>query len=261
MEVMAMPRRRIERREETAPVKMIDKADSQSKTGPVRAGSKAQAVMLLQQTLGNQYVQRVVNKPPAIQRAGGLDQDGSMFNPNFIQNPDARDDTQKECREVMKAGLFSLFRAKTVQEQGAEPPTDVELKAQVEDYSKYRLRNEPHEFEFKDERNKITLGENKPESLPEKIEDLLMSQIKNVKGWHLFGLSLMDAERSVLLAVDNRNLNARRIYWMDRIEGGFKDVTGRLDERITQITRDMWLAQPPDRRHRTRVTIWLFTPA
>jgi hypothetical protein len=257
MEVMVMPRRRIKKQQEKIPLKPV-KTDDQSSANS-KTDQKSQAVMLLQRTLGNQYVQRVMDKPPAIQRAG-LDQDGSMFNPNFIPNPDARDDTQKECREVMKAGLFSLLRTKTIQEQGVEPPTDVELKSQVEKYAKYRLRNEPHEFEFKDNQNKITLGERKPETLTEKIEDLLKAQLKNAKGWHLFGFSLMDAERSVLIAVDNRIPSALRIYWMDRVEGGFKDVTGRLDEKITDVTQEMWLAQPPNRRHRTRVTLWMFVP-
>ncbi|MBN1318555.1 MAG: hypothetical protein JXA42_23950 [Anaerolineales bacterium] len=253
-----MPRRRISRLDDRIPIKPIEKPEVQSDINP-KTDNKTQAVMLLQRTLGNQYVQRVMDKPPVVQKAS-LDQDGSMFNPNFIPNPDAREDTQKECREVMKAGLFALLRNKTIQEQGVEPPTDIELKADVEKYAKYRLRNEPHEFEFKDDQNKLTLGERKPESLTEKIEDLLKAQLKNAKGWHLFGLSLMDAERSVLLAVDNRKPSALRIYWMDRTEGGFKDVTGHLDEKITRVTQEMWLAQPPDRRHRTRVTIWMFTP-
>jgi hypothetical protein len=258
MEVTAMPRRLVSKQKEKIPIKPVEAKDQSSVD--TKRDTKSQAVMLLQRTLGNQHVQRVMNKPPAIQRAS-LDQDGSMFNPKFIPNPDARDDTQKECREVMKAGLFSLLRTKTIQEQGVEPPTDVDLKAKVEDYAKYRLRNEPREFEFKDEQNKLTLGERKPESLTEKIEDLIKAQLKNAKGWHLFGLSLMDAERSVLIAVDNRIPSALRIYWMDRVEGGFKDVTGRLDEKITDVTQEMWLAQPPDRRHRTRVTIWMFAPA
>jgi hypothetical protein len=254
-----MPRRRGRRRDEEREHRVLPAAQEQEAT--VQPAGKAQALMELQRTRGNRYVQRVLAGSGGVQRSRFGDEDGAALKPAYIQNPAAREDVEKECREVMPTGLQALFRAKSGVEQGTEPPSDLSLKDTIAKYVKYRLLNLPAEFEFADERGRMTKGENKPEALTDKVEDALIKRVKGVKGWHLFGLSLMDAERSVLLAVDNRNPSALRIYWMDRIEGGFKDVTGRVDERITQFTKEMWTAQPPDRRRRTRVIFWPFAPA
>ncbi len=252
-----MSRRRSRRREEEQEHQVLPATPAQEHT--VQPAGKVQGLMELQRTRGNRYVQRML--AGTVQRARFGEEDGAALKPAFVQNPEARENVEKECREVMPTGLQALFRAKSGAEQGTEPPSDLSLKGTIAQYAKHRLKNVPAEFEFSDERGKLTKGENKPEALTDKVEDALIKQIKGVKGWHLFGLSLMDAQRSVLLAVDNRNPSALRIYWMDRVEGGFKDVTGRVDERISQLTKEMWLAQPPDRRRRTRVIFWPFEPA
>ena len=251
-----MPRRRRRRREEEQAHKVVPASREES----AQPAGKAEALMQLQRTLGNQHVQRVLAGADAVQRARYGEEAGAGVETRFVENPEAREDTQKECREVMPAGLSALLRAKSQVEQGAEPPSDASLKATIAKYVKYRLLDVPAEFEFTDERNKITKGENKPEALTDKVEDRVIKAVKEIKGWHLFGLSIMDAQRSILLAVDNRNPSARRIYWIDRVEGGFRDVTGRVDERITQLTKEMWSAQPPDIRRRTRVFFWPFAP-
>ncbi len=247
-----MPRRRIRRRDEEQEHRVLPP----SKTETEQSAGKAQILMQLQRTRGNQYVQRVLADESSLQRTQFGDED----KPKFVENPAAREDAEKQCREAMPAGLAALFRQESQQEQGKEPPSDASLKATIASYTKYRLKDMPAVFEFSDERGKLTRGENKPEALTDKVEDQLVKLVQAVKGWHLFGLSIMDAQRSVLLAVDNRNPSARRIYWIDRDEGGFKDVTGRVDERIVQLTQELWLAQPPDLRHRTRVIFWPFAP-
>lgn len=254
-----MSRRRSRRREEEQEHRVLPPTQAQEET--VRPAGKVQGLMELQRTRGNRYVQRVLGGAGNVQRARFGDEDGAALKPAFVQNPEARENVEKECREVMPTGLQALFRAKSGVEQGTEPPSDLSLKETITGYTKHRLKNLPAEFEFLDERGKMTKGENQPEALTDKVEDALIKQIKGIKGWHLFGLSLMDAQRSVLLAVDNRNPSALRVYWMDRVEGGFRDVTGRVDERITQLTKEMWRAQPPDVRRRTRVIFWPFEPA
>jgi hypothetical protein len=226
-----------------------------------RPAEKAQQLMQLQRTYGNQYVQRVLGSGANLQRAQFGHEDSASLKPAYIQNPNAREDTEKECQDVMRTGLMALFRQESRLEQGKEPPSDASLKAEIEGLAKHRLKRAPIEFEFTDERGRVTKGENQPEALTDKVEDELVSQVKDVKGWHLYGLSIMDAERSVLLAIDNRNPSARRIFWMDGVDGGFKEVTGRVDERITRLTRELWRAQPPDRRRRTRAIFWRFAPA
>jgi hypothetical protein len=196
-----------------------------------------------------------------LQRAGYGEEDAAALEPALIQNSSAREDTEKECRVIMQTGLIGLLREKSRAVQGQEPPTDSELEETITGYTKLRLQKAPVQFEFADENSRPTKGENRPEGLMDKVEDALVGKVKAAKGWHLFGLSIMDAQRSVLLAVDNRNPVARRIYWMDRARGGFDDVTGRLDERITRLTQELWSAQPPDRRHRTRATFWTFAVA
>ena len=228
-----------------------------------KTGAPADALMQLQRTRGNRYVQKMLDESPpaAVQRATYGSEDAAALKPAFVENHDALQDTEKICKTLLPTGLFALFKQKARQEQDAQPPTEQSLKQTIATYAKYRLRNEPAIFEFKDEHGRFTKGEHEPEALTDKVEEAVTKRVKNLKGWHLLGLSIMDAERSVLLAVDNRNPDARRLYWIDPVEGGFKDVTGRLDERITQLTRDLWHAQPPDRRRRTRVCFWPFVPA
>ncbi len=217
-----------------------------------------QAMVQLQQSAGNQAVQRSV---AAVQRALRGAQESATLQHTLIQNPDAVSETEKACRVIMQTALVPLLKNTAIHEQGEEPPTDLALKARVSQYAKLRLHREPSVFEFRDERHRITLGEQSPETLAEKVEDHLVDQVEAVPGWHLLGLSIMDAEHSALLAVDNRNPGARRIYWMDQVEGGYRDVTGRLDAKIEETTRDFWQAQPADRKRRTRVCFWRFVPA
>ncbi len=252
-----MPRRRFRRREEERVHKVVPTEQEES----AKPAGKAEALMQLQRTLGNQYVQRVLaGEEDSMQRASVQKEADEGPELRLVDNPDARDDTQKGCRELMPTGLAALLRAKSKTEQGVEPPSDASLKATIAKYAKYRLLNVPAEFEFTDERYRVTRGENEPEALTDKVEDQIVKTVKDIEGWHLFGLSIMDATRSVLLAVDNRIPSARRIYWIDRAEGGFKDVTGRVDERVTQLSKELWRAQPPDVRQRTRVMFWPFAP-
>jgi hypothetical protein len=227
----------------------------------VPQSSKVQALMQLQRTVGNQAVQRVLEGAGGVQRARWGGEDAAALKPAFIENPDAMEDTQKECQEVVHTGLFDLLRQKSRLDQDQDAPSDTSLKETIAGYAKYRLKDLPMTFEFSNERGRMTKGEDRPVALTDKVEDEMVKQVKDVKGWHFFGLSIMDAKRSVLLAVDNRNPSQRRINWIDRVEGGFKDVTGRVDERIIQLTQEMWHAQPPDRRQRTRVIFWPFLPA
>lgn len=235
----------------------MERSDTESESFIPQPAGPAHLVIQLQRALGNRAVQQVLEEA-GLQRARFGEDDAAALKPAFIENPNAREGTQKECREIAKTGLLDLLRQKSRAEGGKEPPSDKDLKATIAGYEKYRLKRPGGEFEFTDEDGELTKGEKEPEELTAKVEDAVVSKVQEVKGWHLFGLSIMDAQRSALIAVDNRKPGARRVYWLDRTQGGFEEVTGRLDQRITNLTRELWSAQPPDQRHRTRAAFWTF---
>ena len=177
-----MPRRRLKRREEERAHKVAP-ANQEERSQPT---GKAEALMQLQRTLGNQFVQRVLaGEEDSVQRASVQDQSEEGPEVRLLDNPDAMEDTQKECRELMPTGLAALLRAKSKTEQGVEPPTDASLKATIAKYAKYRLLDVPAEFEFTDDRYRVTRGDSEPEALTDKVEDQIVKAAKDIKGWHL----------------------------------------------------------------------------
>jgi len=66
------------------------------------------------------------------------------------------------------------------------------------------------------------------------LESTVLSKVNSDHpGWYFFGLSVSGAYHSVILAVDNAEGGAPKIYWMDQYAKGFsKNVTGRLDAEL-----------------------------
>ena len=124
----------------------------------------------------------------------------------------------------------------------------------------YGVAKNSQEFEFNDVNGQMTRGINRPNALKNSIEEWLVSQAEasQMLGWHVFVLSIMDGYHSVVLALNFNGLGhpSTLTYWADQIYSGWDDVTGSLDERITQLTQQWWDPLPQDRKARSRVVIW-----
>jgi hypothetical protein len=116
------------------------------------------------------------------------------------------------------------------------------------------------EIEFNDERGRLTKGVVAPHSLRESVFDTVIGMTNGARGWNVFGLSLMDGYHSITLNVDTSNPASPTIYWSDQwsSNAGFKAHTKEtLDAEITRLTCAWW---NPEKKFRTRTTLWRLTP-
>lgn len=118
----------------------------------------------------------------------------------------------------------------------------------------------PRVIEFFDERGRPTVGVTAPYTLRESAFDALVSMAGGVRGWHVFGLSIMDGYHSVTLNLDLRDPSAPRVHWSDQwsSKGGWKEYDkAGLDEALTNHTRSWW---SDTKKPRSRATLWRLLP-
>jgi Zn-dependent peptidase ImmA (M78 family) len=161
--------------------------------------------------------------------------------------------TRASCIAVVNTGLRKLFGA-----QLKGKPLGSEMEKTMARLNALHLADQPVQIEFQDARGRITKGTLAPDMLSESPKDRILGMVGPEPGYYLFGLSIMDGYHSVLLAVDSRNPADRKIYWMDQIYSGLDDVTEKLDDRITRLTKDWWNAVKATKGvgYRTITRIW-----
>ncbi|MCO5167463.1 MAG: SH3 domain-containing protein [Planctomycetes bacterium] len=121
------------------------------------------------------------------------------------------------------------------------------------------LAGSPRVIEFNDERGRLTYGVAAPHSLRESVWDTALAMTRGARGWSVLGLSLMDGYHSILLYVDTTSTPT--IYWADQWSSneGFRQHTKEsLDEEVRRLTTAWWT---PQRRFKTRTTLWRLTPS
>jgi hypothetical protein len=144
--------------------------------------------------------------------------------------------TRDSCIIIVNKGLRKLF-IEQLKGQRIRGDWVRSMETAMDKLRALHLADKPTEIQFFDAKGRITRGTLPPDVLSESAEAKVLSMVGPEVGWYLFGLSIMDGYHSVLLAVDNRNPAAPKIYWMDQIYSGFDDITGKLDVRITELTK------------------------
>lgn len=115
--------------------------------------------------------------------------------------------------------------------------------------------------DFKDERGRNTTGVTAPKTLRESVYDAAIAMTGGARGWHVFGLSLMDGYHSVALTFDLRDPAAPKVYWCDQwsSNGGFRlHDKASLDAEITRLTSSWW---SEEKKPRSRTTLWKTVPS
>lgn len=151
------------------------------------------------------------------------------------------------CIVMFNVGLGQLLPLKTKQHPArsastrrvemAEITTKSIEKAMAE-VKKRGMAVGPTLIDFLD-RRKRTAGTLKPERLKASVENAVKAKAtKNC--WSAFGLSIMDGYHSVILLVD-ATTTTPKLFWLDQFSTGVNDeVTGALDQRITDKTQAFW---------------------
>lgn len=115
----------------------------------------------------------------------------------------------------------------------------------------------PSVINFFDEKGRKA-GTLKPENLMSSVQSRVIELSDTPGCWFAFALSIMDGHHSVLLLVDNTDVNTR-IYWRDQFSvRAADDVTSSLDERITEITQLYWQAVMDKKKvgYNTMIRLW-----
>jgi len=161
--------------------------------------------------------------------------------------------TKYSCIGILNKAVLTLYSEKLKGEKLGSTIQDT-----MNALGKLNVVGAPVVIEFFDAKGNITTGMEKPKNLSQSMEKLVLSSSAPLKGWYLYGLSIMDGYHSVLLAVDATS-DSKKVYWLDQI-GGFVDVTGNLDGHIETKTVSWWQAvlDGKGKRYRTRATIWFF---
>jgi len=102
----------------------------------------------------------------------------------------------------------------------------------------------PRAFGFLDERGRRTIGVSAPETLRESLFDGLVNLVGRTPGWHLFGMSLLDGNHSVILALDLQDPEQPTVYWADQwsTKGGWLAYASaeELDGEVERLTSAWW---------------------
>lgn len=118
----------------------------------------------------------------------------------------------------------------------------------------------PKVIEFFDERGKATTGVTHPRKLRESALDAMVRMAGNVRGWHVFGLSLMDGYHSVTLNLDLNDAANPKVFWADQwsTKGGWQEYDkAGLDAEIERLTGNWWTEE---KKPRSRTTLWRVLP-
>jgi len=168
-----------------------------------------------------------------------------------------------DCITCMNAGLRALYEDELKNGDGSNKALSSTVQGTMGALQTYRLAQDAQVFEFRKADGGLTRGNSRPDHLDQSIEDWIVKQGDAIpqSGWYVFGLSIMDGYHSVLLALqsDGTGYSAtHRLYWIDQIYGGFDDVTGTADARITERTQNWWDGASP--KPKTKATVWPLNP-
>jgi N-acetyl-anhydromuramyl-L-alanine amidase AmpD len=180
----------------------------------------------------------------------------------FVNNA-AAGAARQNCITIMNAGLRRLYGPALLESDGSQRALSDRVNRTMDALQNYGLAGARQDFEFLNASGTLTKGVLRPERLRDSVEGWLMSQAdaNQMSAWYIFGLSLMDGYHSVLLALmfSGSGNPLTKLYWLDQIYGGFDDVTGSADARITDRTQKWWDGETT--KPRTRATIWPLIPA
>ena len=167
----------------------------------------------------------------------------------------------------LNAALRQLFNSALRNADGTDKPLGATVQDTMSALQGYGLALPKNDFEFADPTGALTRGAARPDHLRDSVEDWIAHDpdpdphpdAGAQAGWECYGISLLDGYHGVILA-HGGNGAGPRLYWIDQINGGFDDVTGKLDQRIASLTQKWWDPQDAARKPRTRVSVWPLTP-
>jgi hypothetical protein len=172
---------------------------------------------------------------------------------------------KKDCITITNAGVRKLFGSRLQNADGTSKALGSTCQDTMRALQGYGLAAAEQVFEFNDAAGAMTKGARRPDHLVSSIESWLVSQAdataNNMSALYVFGLSIMDGYHSVILVLDYAGIGEplTRVYWADQIYGGWDDVTGQLDARITSRTQGWWDPLPAGKKAKTRATVWPLT--
>jgi N-acetyl-anhydromuramyl-L-alanine amidase AmpD len=168
------------------------------------------------------------------------------------------------CIEIMNAGLRAFYGSELDNTDGTRKPLGSSVQATMAALESYGLAQSPQVFDFVDAAGRVTTGTRRPDRLAPSVEGSIMAraEAEAMSGWYVFGLSVMDGYHSVTLAVQFNGTgdSLTKVYWADQIYGGWDDVTGTLDDRLTQRTQSWWDPLPANRKAKTSARVWALNP-
>lgn len=180
----------------------------------------------------------------------------------FVSNSAAG--SPQNCITISNAGLRQLYGAALQNADGSARALGSTIQDTMARLESYGLAEPRTVFEFNDAAGALTKGVARPAALQSSIESWLLSEAEKgqASAPFVFGLSIMDGYHSVILALDFSGSGdpATKLHWADQIGSGWDDVTAALDARITAKTQGWWDPLPPERKARTRVTVWPLRP-
>lgn len=176
----------------------------------------------------------------------------------FVAN--AASANKRNCITITNAGLRRFYEEMLRNPNGSNRALGSTIHDTMAALQGYGLAGQAQVFEFLNASGSLTRGVVRPDRLRDSIENALLNQAdaNQMSGWYVFGLSIMDGYHSVVLALMFSGIGGpdTHFYWADQIYSGWDDVTNTLDDRITRLTQQWWDPLPPDRKARTRVTVW-----
>ena len=191
----------------------------------------------------------------------------------FKRNAAAPVGMKKNCIEVLNAGVESIYENSTpaLGTLGSAIHETMAILKELGHVSNRRV------IEFRDNKNQITHGEDRPYKLDNSIMDVMWQMIDGEPGRHVFGLSIMDGYHSVMLVFLNVSPPHREplVFWADqwnwkrinclggtRKFGGWKNLNREnLDAVVTELTQRWWDMEPNmSKKSKTRTTIWRLNP-
>ena len=172
----------------------------------------------------------------------------------FVEN--AAQMRPKNCIKTMNKGIRDLF---------ADPdqPVGTAVHKTMEKLYDCGRASSPRIIQFNDARGRMTTGVRRPETLQENVLETMLETAKNKIGWSVFGTSIMDGYHSVTLTLYTGNPEEPVIYWSDQWKSrkGWQEFNKvNLDEEITKLTQKWWDKKEPQKKPRTRLTLWRLLP-
>jgi hypothetical protein len=174
----------------------------------------------------------------------------------FIKNANSDEDKRLDCINTMNTALRLLLGM-------PRHPVGSAVHKTMNSLRRTGHAVGPRIIEFLDKSGIKTIGIKPPEELSESILDVMLEMTEGETGWSVFGLSIMDGYHSVTLTLDYNDPLKMCIYWSDQWNrrGGWEAFNQEgLDKEITWNTKRWWEDFEPEKKPRTRTTLWRVLP-